>query len=1279
LHTAIFNVKVSAFSINYNEKKTFPMRKIILFILFLPVISTLAVKAQVVVNKTVLNNMSRDILVREKNNYNKAAQLAVQKGWFLRKVTSKGKVITLVGIDHFGNPRYLATFNNTIAAATTRANQLWPGGSSGLNLSGSSDAVKGKLAIWDGGHPLTTHVELVGRVLVKDSSALDNHATHTSGTLIATGVNPVAKGMAFGAQQLISYDYNNDQSEMSQEASNLLLSNHSYGYTAGWYYDGTNYDWYGDTTISKSESYGFGYYDQSAQVYDSIAYNAPDYLISMSAGNPRGEDGPAVGGTYYYNGSTTAKARRTATMTANPDYGSVAYTQTAKNILCVGAVNGIPAGYNVPTDVVMSSFSAWGPTDDGRIKPDVVADGVNVTSSWGTSNTAYATEDGTSMAAPNATGSLYLLQEYYKKLHPSAFMRSATLKGLAIHTADEAGSYPGPDYQFGWGLLNVLKASEVITSSYQQQSDTIIESTLNNGNTYTFTATASGKGSLVATLVWTDPPAIADTINVLNNPAPRLINDLDMRITHGGQVYQPWILDPAHPANAATKGDNYLDNVEKITVDSVLPGQTYTLTISHKGTLQRGSQAFSLLVSGIGGTAYCVSGATSSAGTRIDSVAFGGITNKNTTSCTQYSNFTNLTAQIQPSQTLPLTVALNSCDASTNSRVVKVYIDYNENGSFTDSGELVATSGVITGGSKTFTTSITTPAGLTAGDFALMRIVAEETTDTSVVKPCGYYANGETQDYRVQFTSPSNDLTVTGVSVPLSSSCADTAQLVQINIQNKGSVDQPAVPLTAVIKNGNTTVAVLTGIYPLLSAGSSASYTFQVPFTSVAATTYTITAYSAAVNDQNRSNDTLTTTITTAAKPANPTGFAEICGNTVYLRATNSNPSASYFWYDTSLPAPAWETGTTVNTSVIASTYYLGTGTEGNVGVTSKNKFTSVSAVTEGSGGYQVGGNYLSYTATVSSVLESARLFTRRYGTITFYTVDFDASGNSTNIYDTKTIDVYPTDPNYLTDGANVNDPADTGAVFYIGLNLTSGSHSIYVLASDTLLFRNNNLTGNPYPFSIPNVISITGNSATSTTSSTLYQSYYYYLYNMKISTADCISDRVAIVPLTPPVPVISLVGDSLVSSITSGVLQWYSDDSAGIIIPGATGAAYRPLKYGKYYVTVTDTLGCQKTSADYDYSVNTVTGNNNSGIRLTVYPNPANSVLNVNFVINTTADIGIELMSASGQICLSQSYSHFNGQFNQQFDVSHLAGGIYILKVLNGSAVYRQKVVVIH
>ena len=70
----------------------------------------------------------------------------------------------------------------------------------------------------------STHQELNGRILQKDHpAALNDHSTHVSGTLIASGVNPAAKGMSFGAQQLVAYDFDGHITEMYSEAANLQL------------------------------------------------------------------------------------------------------------------------------------------------------------------------------------------------------------------------------------------------------------------------------------------------------------------------------------------------------------------------------------------------------------------------------------------------------------------------------------------------------------------------------------------------------------------------------------------------------------------------------------------------------------------------------------------------------------------------------------------------------------------------------------------------------------------------------------------------------------------------------------------------------------------------------------------------------------------------------------------------------------------------------------------------------------------------------------------------
>ncbi len=1186
--------------------------------LVITIVLTDVIQGQTITDKNLLAKMSKDLRDMENKNFAKAKQIAKQKGWFLKKIAPDGKVTLLIGVDELGNPKYVSTLNNTIAAATTRANQLWPGGTSGLNLSGSSNGVKGKIAIWDGGHPLTTHVELTGRISLEDVSSIDGHATHTTGTLIATGVNPIAKGMAFGAQQLLAYDFSSDESKMASASPNLLISNHSYGFLSGsgWTFDGTNYDWYGDTTISKTQAFGFGYYNSDAQIYDSIAYHAPNYLICVAAGNARGYGAPPLDSPYYYNGVSKLKfTSSTKNNPNNPKFTSVSNAADSKNTLVVGAVNGIPAGYFSPSDVSIADFSSLGPTNDGRIKPDIVADGVNVTSTWNSSNTSYQTESGTSMATPNTTGSLYLLQEYYNKLHPSVFMRAATLKGLAIHSADEAGPGPGPDYTYGWGLLNVLKGANVITSSYNQVSDTIIESTLSNAGTYTFNFIASGKGPLVATLSWTDPAATPVPVaQSLNNSTPMLVNDLDMRIKDSTQVFMPWILDPTNPANAATKGDNFRDNVEKINIDSLIPGQGYSITISHKGTLARGSQAFSLLVSGIGGRTYCTSAPTSNAGTRIDSVNISNVNIANPAGCTTYTNNTNYIIQVQSKQKLPVRVKLSSCDGSVAAKIVKIFIDYNNDGVFDTTTELAVQSGVING-NGVFTDTIDLPS-LAQGKTTLLRIVAEETTNASDVQPCGSYGNGETQDYTVQVVTPTIDLALSQIIAPTSGLCSDNEELVVVGIRNNGIDTISNVPVTAIITNGASQVATLKETYPgKIPPGFLVTYAFQNTFVADPGITYNVKAFVTSPNDQNNLNDTLTSSVVIAAMPATPSGTANVRGDTLILKVNSPDPGANYFWYtnptgDTAIAASA-DTSFLITPPAPNTTLYLGSGAAGNIGVKSKNNYQSGSG-----GGYQTpGGNFSLYTAQVPVILKSARLFIGNPGKVEILVIDtFNTQSNGSYYYNVlydQVIDVYQTSPTPKIGSVAGNNPADTGAIFYINIPLPAGKHVIWdstINASvdksaiaTASIFRNNNITGNPYPFTIPNVISITGNSASSATNPNQFQNYYYYLYNMKIQTNDCISSRT---PVT-----------------ISGI-------------------------------------------------------NNTPG--LNAWPNPnTTGQFNVSFNTGTTSNFQIEMYDLLGRRCYSQNYFS-SGYFSTQINVANLITGMYILSVRQGNKSYKMKVLIV-
>ncbi|MFD2572543.1 S8 family serine peptidase [Spirosoma soli] len=541
-------------------------------------------------------------------------RLAQQHGWSLHKNYSNSQVIQLQEVDPLGQPVYY-TLHNAEAAEGTRTQALYGGGSLPVALSGNSAIMAGRLGLWDGGRVRTSHQEFTepvtnrSRIVQKDNAILTNdHATHLAGTLVARGVNSQAKGMAFGTR-LSVWDYTDDIIELAAAAPTLLISNHAYGPLVGWVYNpsrpGTNpnlkWEWWGTPSISPIEEYLFGFYTEKAQDLDQIAYNNPYYLMVRSADNKRSQNGPPVGTAYYLRDSNVTS---TAVRSRNDTYDVIPAEATAKNVLTVGAADITFNGQNQLTSLSTTSFSGWGPTDDGRIKPDLLGIGTNVFSSVSGSDTAYSAYSGTSMASANVAGSLFLLQELYaqKQLGTTStpqFMRAATLRGLALHTADRLNPSAGPDYRQGWGLLNTEAAARVLIN--ENFAHLVLERTLTSGSVYTQRIIAQGQEPLVVTLCWTDPAGEATDVTAtsLNNRTPKLVNDLDLRLSDGKTSNLPFVLNPAQPNLAATRGDNFRDNVEQIYITNPTPGQAYSLTVSLKGKTTASSQPFSIIVSGL--------------------------------------------------------------------------------------------------------------------------------------------------------------------------------------------------------------------------------------------------------------------------------------------------------------------------------------------------------------------------------------------------------------------------------------------------------------------------------------------------------------------------------------------------------------------------------------------------------------------------------------------------------------------------------------------------------
>ncbi|MFC7356087.1 fibronectin type III domain-containing protein [Jejudonia soesokkakensis] len=507
-----------------------------------------------------LETLQGNLTSKKQVQKQEAINQAQQRNLPVKVTLEDGSIAELQYIAEDGSPIYYRTFN-VAAAKSTRANFLNNGGGLGLNLDGQNMIGY----VWDGGHARVSHQEYDGaggtnRVTIQDAASeggtqLNFHAAHVTGTITASGVQPAAKGMA-PQSRVRGYMWNNDVAEATAAAANgMLLSNHSYGFRSDLVPD-----------------YYFGAYIDESRNWDEVMHNAPYYLMVVAAGND--------GNQNSYNGSPLG---------GNSSYDKLTGHSTSKNNLVIANAQdaNIDSNGNL-VSVTINSSSSEGPTDDLRIKPDLTGNGTSVYSTYENSDTAYASITGTSMASPNVTGTLLLLQQHANNTFGN-YMRAATLKGLALHTADDAGP-TGPDAVYGWGLMNAKRAAEAISD--EGTNSLIEELTLTSGNSYTFTVDANGIDDLMASISWTDVPGTATTQT--NSSTKRLVNDLDIRVTQGGTTFFPYRLTGVTTNGL---GDNTADPYERIAVSNA--SGTYTITITHKGSLSGGSQNYSLIVTGI--------------------------------------------------------------------------------------------------------------------------------------------------------------------------------------------------------------------------------------------------------------------------------------------------------------------------------------------------------------------------------------------------------------------------------------------------------------------------------------------------------------------------------------------------------------------------------------------------------------------------------------------------------------------------------------------------------
>lgn len=466
-----------------------------------------------------------------------------------------------------------------------------------------------------------THVAgtLVGGRLNQDGSLVSDTNIETAGMapgadLISSGLTPRGDDVLFEMEFAALVPEGragyliDDQRFMgsSEDISSAIqtpqihIATHSWGFPRGW--ERCNEDRVEDGTCAEDQrwfdqedSERFGEYTSGVESWDNLVNTNKNLIITQAAGNDR-NDGP--------DASSSNGTRR------DGPFDSISFAGVAKNVITVGAVdgNGVSAG-----------FSGWGPTDDGRIKPDVVALGVNLKSAvlrggatdgvdpridppnGDIENDGYDLKSGTSMATPVVAGGIALLKESWSRAFPNSNPAASMIKALVINTArglNEDGSeqnpseYLGPNYKTGWGLFDAEAANNTILQGEARfNSLTIPQGALLEAPLQTFSLQIPDgfEGPIKITAAWTER-------GTNPNATKALIHDVDLILVDPqGNRHQPWVLGrDGSRINAndfgdmadepATQGDNDTDNVEQIFVATPQAG-IWTLQVIAGGNI----------------------------------------------------------------------------------------------------------------------------------------------------------------------------------------------------------------------------------------------------------------------------------------------------------------------------------------------------------------------------------------------------------------------------------------------------------------------------------------------------------------------------------------------------------------------------------------------------------------------------------------------------------------------------------------------------------------------
>jgi hypothetical protein len=414
-------------------------------------------------------------------------------------------------------------------------------------------------AMWDQGSPYP-HTDFASRITEPDGSPDMFHPTKVAGIMAGNGTRSEPcggtafqwRGIATEAY-IISYDWNNPIVEHDSAINifHAIVSQNSWGFLACSYSDPAYYCSY------------HGAYGGWSRDYDRIVrglYGAPITIVG-SAGN----DGDCIICQPY--------------LPLYP-YGTViGPIATSKNALSV-------AGTIVNDDSLWQS-SSRGPTNDGRMKPDIAApsDKRGAYIFAPERDDCYWSAGGTSISAPQVSGAVILVNESYHGFYGQNPIPS-TVRAILYHTAEDIGN-AGPDYCFGYGRIDIKRAIDLVQAD-QGLGNKIISNEINNGELKTFGMLIGGDTPILkVTLAWDDKEAEPGS-------GITLVNDLDLLLISPFHIANyPWHLDWSSPSNPATTGIDVRNNSEQASVNN--PDSGLWIVQVTGSVVPDGPQVFSLV------------------------------------------------------------------------------------------------------------------------------------------------------------------------------------------------------------------------------------------------------------------------------------------------------------------------------------------------------------------------------------------------------------------------------------------------------------------------------------------------------------------------------------------------------------------------------------------------------------------------------------------------------------------------------------------------------------